>query len=316
MSEKIQAWYDQNLTSQSGKTIIITGANSGIGYEAAKTLAKAGAEIIMACRNVEKAETAVDEMLSEVPQAKLQISELNLASLKSVKKFVKDFKAKYKKLDVLINNAGVMAIPRTETEDGFEMQLGVNHLGHFALTGQLIDLILKTKDSRIVNVASIAHKSGKFDWSDLMSEKKYGRFSTYARSKLANLLFTIKLQQKLNQVKENVKAIAVHPGYSATNLQFQMVDFAESGFVKGIMSGFSGFMNSLIAQSAEMGSLPAVYAAVSDQVKGGSYYGPVGFNEMRGFPEENKYNPDIVKQEDANKLWVESEKLTGVKFGV
>ena len=213
-------WTQEDIPDLTGKVIIVTGANCGIGYEAAKEFARKGAQTILACRSMAKAQTAEDQILAEIPNAEVEIMQLDLASQTSVHQFADEFEEKYDRLDVLVNNAGIIWTPYTKTEDGFESQFGTNHLGHFALTGLLMDHLLKTPGSRVVNVSSVGHRSGKMDFDNLMFEdgKGYSRHGAYGRSKLANLLFTYELQRKFETISADTIATAAHPGGSNTNL--------------------------------------------------------------------------------------------------
>ena len=290
------------MLALTGKTTLITGANSGIGYEAARALAQKGADVIMACRSLEKGEAAVQAILEETPQAKLNLMALNLADLASVREFAGKVRAEYTQLDLLINNAGVMAIPYRQTADGYEMQLGTNHLGHFALTGLLLDLALKAKHARIVTISSQVHKTGRINFDDLNSEKSYQKWLAYGQSKLANLLFAYELQRKLAAAGHDALSVAAHPGYSATNLQDS--------------SGIFSALNPLMAQSAAMGALPALFAATHPEVKGGDFIGPRSFGGWRGYPAKAKSNLASYDESVAKKLWKVSEELTGVSYSL
>lgn len=284
-----------------GKIAIVTGANSGIGLEETRTFVRHGATVIMACRNLTKAQTAKDELMADNPQAKLELMELNLADLNSVRLFVDTFAKQNGRLDILCNNAGVMAIPKHfKTADGFEMQFGTNHLGHFALTGLLLSLIKQTPEARIINVSSLAHNMGKFDPDNLAAEKGYNKNGAYGLSKLSNLLFTYELQRRLTANNINAISVASHPGWTATNLQKHSKVFS--------------FGNVLLAQNAEMGALPTIMAAVDPAVKGSEYYGPDGWFGMRGMPAKVKSNGASHNEADARELWSISESLTDVKF--
>jgi len=301
-------WTAKNIPDLKGKVIIITGANSGIGYEATKEFARKGAQIIMACRSVDKAQAALTKIQAEIPGAPAEIIHLDLASQKSVRKFAEAFMAKYDRLDILLNNAGIMAIPYAKTADGFEKQFGTNHLGHFALTGLVIDLVLKTPDSRVVNISSNAHRFGSLDFGNLMFEegKDYSRMQAYGRSKLANLLFTYELQRRFESAGANAIAIAAHPGISATNLANH---FAPDWFFNIFMPLFSR-----MTQSAAMGALPSIRAAVDPDISGGEYFGPDGPKERKGYPVLVKSNEASHNKADAKQLWDQSEALTKVSF--
>ena len=298
-------WTTENIPDLTGKVIIVTGANSGIGYEAAKEFARKGAQTILACRSMDKGQVAMDKIWSEIPDAQAEIIQLDLASLKSIYRFAEAFKARYDRLDVLLNNAGIMMVPYDKTEDGFERQFGTNHLGHFALTGLLIDLLNDTPDSRIVNISSDGHRSGIMDFENLQFEdgKGYSPMDAYGRSKLANLLFTNELQRRLDAVGANTIATAAHPGGSNTSLGDHIP------WVR-ILRPILG----LLIQSAAMGALPSIRAAVDPTASGGQYYGPGGNGEFRGYPVVVQSNGASHDLADAQKLWEVSEELTGVHY--
>lgn len=295
-------WDATQMPDQTGRVAIVTGANSGIGFETAKALAKKGATVVLACRNQAKGEAAAEAIRSETPAGSVPVMALDLASLASVRAFAAEFSSKFERLDLLINNAGVMALPnRLETADGFEMQFGTNHLGHFALTGLLFDLLAKTPDSRVVNVSSGAHQAGRMAWDDLQSEKSYSPFGAYSQSKLANLLFTYELQRRLDRAGIRTMATAAHPGWTATNLQTH--------------SGVAGLLNPIFGQKPPMGALPTLYAATAPEALPAGYYGPDGFMGMRGYPQQTKSNARSHDVEAAQGLWTISEKLTAISFG-
>ena len=300
-------WRMDNSPELSGKVVVITGANSGIGFEAARALLKKGAEVVLASRNHKKAQNALVALENEIPQSKLAYIPLDLASLDSIKLFADQFKAQYKGLDVLLNNAGIMMVPFGKTEDGFERQLGINHLGHFALTGLLIDLLLETPGSRVVNISSNAHYGGEMDFSDLFFENgKYTPTAAYSRSKLANLLFTYELQRRLEDQGASTAALAAHPGIAATGLADHFVGKNFTWLVRGVMN--------LLFQSAEMGALPGLRAAVDPQARGGEYYGPDGKGERAGYPVVVTSNQASNYQQDGARLWELSEELTGIRY--
>ena len=298
----------------SDRTVLITGANSGLGFEATKAFAVNGATVIMACRSVERgqdAATAVREAVGAT-EAILNVRECDLASLESVESFANGLKSDHDSIDTLCNNAGVMAIPRQETEDGFEKQLGVNHLGHFALTGHLLEVLLEGDDeSRIVTHSSGAHEAGELDVDDLHRERSYGKWEAYGQSKLANLLFAYELQRRLESagVTDTI-SVACHPGYAATNLQYRGPKQEGSTLRMGLMK----LANTVFGQSAEKGALPLLYAATAPGVQGGEYYGPGGLLNMRGAPEKQSSNDASHDERDAERLWDVSEKLTGVTY--
>ncbi len=297
------------MPDQTGRTFLITGANSGIGYEAAKHIARKNARIVMACRDPHKSDEAAARLRSETG-AEVEVRALDLANLSSVRDFAGAFSRDHQALHVLINNAGVMACPRRTTADGFEMQLGTNHLGHFALTGLLLDRLLATPGSRVVTVSSAMHRMGKIRFADLMGERSYSRWPAYAQSKLANLLFAYELDRKLRAKGAATISAACHPGYSATNLQH-----AGPNLDGTTMAGrFMRLTNKLVAQSAEMGALPTVYAATAPEVEGGQYFGPDGLFEAAGYPVRVKSSKRSHDREAAAQLWARSEDLTGVHY--
>lgn len=301
-------WTTADIPDLSGKRIIVTGANSGIGFEAAKAFARRGAHTILACRSMDKASAALAQIMGEHPAASAEVMQLDLGSLSSVRAFADAFTAKYDRLDVLLNNAGLMWPPYGTTADGFELQLGTNHLGHFALTGLLLDVILATPQARVVNVSSIAHRQGRMDFDNLMYEggRGYSRQESYGRSKLANLLFTYELQRRLAAAGSDAIALAAHPGGSNTNLSRHMSSGGLSWLIELLLP--------LIAQSAAMGALPSIRAAVDPQARGGQYYGPAGIAEVRGHPVLVRSSQASHSQADARRLWEVSEQLTGVRY--
>ncbi len=303
-------WTLEAMPSLEGQVWVVTGANSGLGLETVKGLAAKGAAVVMACRDPQRAEAAADEVRRVAPQAKLELESLDLASLKSIEAFAARLANAHPIVDGLINNAGIMAIPRRTTADGFEMQLGTNHLGHYALTLRALPLLEAAKAPRVISVASAAHRMGTMNFDDLMGEKSYAPWSAYGQSKLANLLFTYELHRKLSAAGKRTIAVAAHPGYAATNLQGVGAKMTGSK----LSAWFMNVGNSVMAQSATMGALPTLYAATVSEVKGGEYFGPDGFMEFKGHPrrcDSNAKSKDLVT---AQKLWEASEKLTGVRF--
>jgi NAD(P)-dependent dehydrogenase (short-subunit alcohol dehydrogenase family) len=297
-------WDAEQIPDQSGRTAIVTGANSGLGLVTARELARAGASVVMACRNLEKGHAAVDEVRAALPDAQVQLDELDLASLASVRAFADRFKAPHDGLDLLINNAGVMGSPRRRTADGFELQFGTNHLGHFALTSALLETMEGREDARVVTLSSTAHKMGRINFDNLNGDRHYFRWNAYGQSKLANLLFALELDRRLRAVGSTVKSLAAHPGYAATNLQ-------RSGppmFDRLVMVA----SNALIAQSDEMGALPILYAATQPGLEGGTYVGPDGFQEQRGHPKIVQPSGRARDPATARRLWEVSERMTAV----
>jgi len=294
-------WNTSNIPDQTGKVVLITGATSGLGKEAAKVFATKGATVIMPVRNTEKAKTVREEIVKTYPNAKIDIRSLDLSSLTSIKLFSDEISTSYNQLDILINNAGVMYCPFSKTEDGFEMQMGTNHLGPYALTAQLMPLILKSANSRIVNTASLAHLTGNIDFEDINWENRaYKTMQAYADSKIANLYFHYELAKKLQGQENAPLVIAAHPGWTKTELDRH----------KGIVS----IISSIIGQKAEMGVMPTLRAAIETDVKSGDYFGPSGFREMRGDPIKVKSNEMSLNAQKAEQLWKLSEQLTGIKF--
>lgn len=291
-------WTINNIQGLTDKTAIVTGANSGIGFETTKALAMKGATVIMACRNIKKATQAAEDIRKEVPAAKLELLQLDLADLASVGHFAEIFKTKYQQLDLLINNAGVMMPSPSKSKDGFEIHLAANHLGHFALTGLLLDVLMATPQARVVNISSTAHRQGKMAWDHLQMAKG---FEAYSRSKLANLLFTYELQRRFKKVRANAIAVAAHPGWTKTNLQNHL-------------SKLLAFLLHSIMQEMSIGALPILYAATVPDVQGSDFYGPDGFMEMRGYPKKVKSSDASYDLKNAQKLWEISEQLSGVYF--
>jgi NAD(P)-dependent dehydrogenase (short-subunit alcohol dehydrogenase family) len=308
----MSGWTADDIPDLTGKTIIVTGGNSGIGYEAALQLARKGANVVLACRDPGRAGDAAERIRSGFSAASVGVMALDLASLASVRSFAEEFSHRHARLDVLCNNAGVMALPYRRTEDGFEMQLGTNHLGHFALTGLLLERLLSTEGARVVNVSSTAHRMGKMRFDDLQSERGYGKWRAYGQSKLANLLFTYELQRRLAAAGADAISVACHPGYAATNLQLAGPRMQGSSMLERM----SSLANALFAQSAAMGALPTLYAATAPDVCGGDYIGPDGFGETWGHPKKVGSNARSRNGSDAARLWEISEELTGVHYEV
>jgi NAD(P)-dependent dehydrogenase (short-subunit alcohol dehydrogenase family) len=302
MSEK---WTAGLMRPQRGRTAVVTGANSGLGLSTARELARAGARVVLACRNLDKGETAVNDVHEAVPEAAVELEQLDLGSLDSVRAFAERFLDGHDGLDLLINNAGVMAPPRRETSDGFELQLGTNHLGHFALTGLLLGAMDGRADARVVTVSSGAHRMGRISFDNLQGTRRYNRWRAYGQSKLANLLFMYELDRRLTEAGSPVKSLAAHPGYSATNLQSSAPPF----FDRLAMA----IPNRVFAQSADMGALPTLYAA-TENLPGGTYVGPDGIGEQRGHPTIVGSAGAARDPETARRLWEVSEELTGVSF--
>ena len=303
-------WTQQDIPDLTGKIIVITGANSGLGLESTKAFAAKGATVVMACRNINKAEKAEAAVLADNPNAKLDVMQLDNDSLDSVRAFADAFKAKYDRLDILLNNAGVMAIPRTETADGFEMQLGVNHLGHFALTGLLLDVITSTPGARIHNTSSSAAFNGKINFDDLMGKKNYSRWGAYGQSKLANAVFATELNRRLKENGYDTISNSSHPGLVMGNLQENSLEQSGAPFTERVLYRIGG---ALMAQDIDMGVLPQLYASAAPEAKGGVFYGPK-MMRMRGYPAEQKCNDALDDAVLLKHFWEVSEELTGVYY--
>jgi NAD(P)-dependent dehydrogenase (short-subunit alcohol dehydrogenase family) len=305
------SWDVEDIREYEDKIVVITGANSGLGFSATKILAEHGAKVVMACRSPNKAKEAKLEINEELVDGDLEVMELDLSSLESVESFAEEFKERYDSLDILCNNAGLMALPRRETEDGFEMQLGVNHLGHFALTAHLIDMIIDS-NGRVVNQSSMAHEDSEIDFDDLMGEKNYSKWDAYGQSKLANVLFSYELDRRLKEKDIDVESVGCHPGVSDTNL-FKIGPKMEHSKLKLY---FGKIFSKVLGQSPDKGCLPMVYAATSKDIEGGEYIGPNGFKKIRGYPEKQESSKTSHNREDAKELWERSEELTDVKFEI
>ena len=301
-------WTSEQIPDQSGRTAVVTGANSGLGLVTTRELARAGAQVVLACRNTDKGEAAAAGIRADVPEARIDVIALDLANLAFVHEFAQRFRSDHDTLDLLINNAGVMAPPRRETADGFELQFGTNHLGHFALTAQLIEAMAGQGDPRVVTVSSGGHRMGRIDFDNLQRTKGYHRWGAYGQSKLANLLFAFELDRRLRAAGSPIRSVAAHPGYAATNLQTAAPPLVDRLVMK--------VSNRLIAQSAEMGALPQLYAATYPGLEGGTYVGPDGIGEQRGYPEPVGSSGRARDEEVARRLWEVSEELTGVPFEV
>jgi NAD(P)-dependent dehydrogenase (short-subunit alcohol dehydrogenase family) len=301
-------WTADQIPDQSGRVAVVTGANSGIGFIAARELARAGAHVVLACRNMVKGKACRGEIADAAPPASLEVAQVDLGSLASVRGFADSFADRHEGPDLLINNAGVMAPPRSETADGFELQFGTNHLGHFALTGLLIGGMEGREDARVVTLTSTAHWYGRVDFEDLQCERGYGRWRAYGQSKVANLLFAIELDRRLRAAGWRVQSLAAHPGYSATNLQ-------STGPTR-LDGAVMAVTNRLFAQSAEMGALPTLYAATYPGLEGGTLIGPGGIGEQRGHPKPVPPRGRALDEALARRLWTVSEQLTGVRFAL
>jgi NAD(P)-dependent dehydrogenase (short-subunit alcohol dehydrogenase family) len=294
-------WTAAEIPDQSGRTVIVTGANSGLGLTTACELARAGARVVIACRNTEKGERAAQQ----IEAGEVRVEQLDLAELENTRSFAQRYADE--SLDLLINNAGVMAPPRRLTKDGFESQFGTNHLGHFALTGLLLPKLLRAPKPRVVTVSSTGHRMGTIKFDDLQRERGYNNWLAYGQSKLANLMFCFELQRRAGAAGTDLTSMAAHPGYAATNLQTA----GPSRFYERI-GGIIG--NKLIAQSAEMGALPTLYAATKPDLPGGTFVGPDGFLEQRGYPHIVTAAGKAYDEDSWRRLWEISEELTGVHY--
>ena len=295
------AWSTADIPDQTGRRAIVTGANGGLGLIAARELAHKGASVVLACRNMQKGEIALAEVRAAGGDAEL--APLDLGNLASVRGFAA---SQERPLDLLVNNAGVMAPPRSQTADGFELQLGTNHLGHFALTGLLLERLKAAAAPRVVSLPSNGHRIGKINFDDLQSQRRYRRWSAYGQSKLANLLFMRELDRRARAAGLPLVSVAAHPGYSATNLQFAAPPLADRIVMR--------VLNLLVAQSADAGALSPLYAATMPDLPGGSYVGPDGPGEWRGSPHLVGMSKRAQDPETARRLWEVSESLTGVRY--
>ena len=304
MSDK---WTADQISDQTGRVAVVTGANSGLGLITARELARAGATVVLACRNTEKGAAALGEITGAVPEAQAELVALDLASLDSVRSFAEQFKRSHDGLDLLINNAGVMAPPRRTTADGFELQFGTNHLGHFALTGLLLGALEGRSGARVVTVSSTAHRMGRINFDDLHGERRYRRWRAYGQSKLANLLFALEFDRRLRAAGSTVSSIAAHPGYAATNLQSAAAPVLD----RAVMA----VSNLVFAQDAEVGALSLLFAATEPGLEGGTYVGPSGRSEQRGHPQPEAVPARAALDEAvAARIWAVSEEATGVHF--
>jgi len=299
-------WTAADVPDQSGRLAVVTGANTGIGYETAAVLAGKGARVVIAVRDLDKGRKAVDAIARLHPGADVTVQELDLSSLASIRSAADSLRAAFPRIDLLINNAGVMYPPKQVTADGFELQFGTNHLGHFALTGLLLDSLLDVPGSRVVTVASVAHrKMADIHFDDLQWERSYNRVAAYGQSKLANLMFTYELQRRLAAKGAPTIAVAAHPGISNTELTRHIPGSSLPGFSR---------LAGLVTNSPAVGALATLRAAADPEVQGGQYYGPSGFQEMIGHPvlvSSNAKSHDVDVQ---RRLWTVSEELTGVKY--
>jgi len=300
-------WTTEEIPDQSGRTVLVTGANSGLGVRSAEALAAKGAHVVMACRDEARAESARRDVAAMATGPAPTVVRLDLSDLASVRAAADEVAGSVEHLDVLMNNAGVMAVPRGQTADGFEMQFGTNHLGHFALTGLLLPVLHRAEAPRVVTTSSNGHRVGRMGWDDLNAEKRYGKWRAYAQSKLANLLFMYELDRRADEAGSDLTSVGAHPGYAETHLTDR-----HGARVWGAMVAVG---NRLLAQSAAQGALPQLYAATMPDVQGGEYYGPDGFREMRGAPRKVGSTARSRDEADADGLWQISERLTDVTYG-
>ncbi|HEV3067855.1 MAG TPA: SDR family NAD(P)-dependent oxidoreductase [Streptosporangiaceae bacterium] len=307
MSVRQGPWTGADVPGQSGRIAVVTGANSGIGFEAAAVLARRGAHTVLACRDAGKAEDAVARLSAAVPEASVSVVPLDLASLESVRAAADQILAAHDRIDLLINNAGLMWPPYGKTTDGFELQFGTNHLGHFALTGLVLEAMLPVPGSRVVTVSSNGHRAGRINFADLQSERRYGRMTAYAQSKLANLMFTYELQRRMHAAGAPTAALAAHPGVAFTELTRSLPTVIQSA---------NHAIGGLFTQSAAMGALPTLRAATDPAAAGGEYYGPGGLGQVKGYPVRVSSNAKSRDQAAQQRLWAESQRLTGVTYPV
>ncbi|MBK8693724.1 MAG: SDR family NAD(P)-dependent oxidoreductase [Deltaproteobacteria bacterium] len=304
-------WTTAQIPDQSGRVVVITGANSGIGFEAARVLVAKGAHVVLACRNPARASEAEALLRAETPKASVESMTLDTSRLASVRAFAESFRATHPKLDVLCNNAGVMALPPSLTEDGFDIQMATNHFGHFALTGLLIDLLKSSAPSRVVNVSSAAHRLGGDRYDAMMAGKKFNPWTVYGQSKLANILFTMELNRRVQSRNIDLRAVACHPGYAATNLQ---ATSASSGATAGYSEAIARLANRLLAQPAAAGAWPTLYAIAEPDAQGGDFIGPSGLAGASGPPIKVRPSKAACDPDLASRLWALSVKATGVDY--
>lgn len=300
-------WTTSEIPPLHGRRAVVTGANSGLGLAVARALAERGAGVVLACRNLDKGEAALTELRAALPGADFELAALDLADLGSVASFAESYARSHPDgLDLLVNNAGVMAPPPGVTSDGFEVQLGTNHLGHFALTGRLLEALLARRAPRVVTVSSVAHRMGRHEFADVSQSSGRRRWKAYGRSKLANLSFALELDRRARAAGTDLVSVAAHPGYAATNLQSAGPRRHEALAMR--------VLNPFIAQSAGTGALPLLFAATMEDLPGGTFIGPDGRSEMRGHPRPVSPSANAEDADAARRLWELSERLTGVSF--
>ncbi|KVD87256.1 short-chain dehydrogenase [Burkholderia sp. ABCPW 14] len=306
----MHAWSAQHVLPQGGKVAVVTGANSGLGWQIAETLAAKGAQVVMGCRDSAKGELAAHTIRTRYPRARIEVESLDLADLASVCRFADAVTDRHGRVDILCNNAGVMFLPLRHTRDGFEMQMGTNHLGHFALTGLLLPALRASHRARVVTMSSGFNRLGKIRLDNMLAEHGYNKYRAYCDSKLANLMFTLELQRRFDLAGLSILSVAAHPGYAATNLQFAGPTMENSPFGSFAMR----LSNRFVAQPAEVGALPAIHAATTADVEGGAYIGPARLCETRGYPADARIPHQARDVQVGARLWEKSEQLTGVRY--
>lgn len=295
-------WTHTDVPPLGGKTAVVTGANSGIGLETARALARRGARVVLACRSARRGQAAIDDIKKTQPEAAVELEPLDLGDLASVHSFADTFQDRFSSLDILCNNAGIMVPPRGKTADGFETQFGTNHLGHFALTGRLLDALKNAPGARVVTLSSLAHRTSRIDFDNLNAERGYSRSGAYGQSKLANLLFSYELERRFEAARVDAISVGAHPGWTATNLQ------AHTRTLR--------FLNHFFAQGPPDGALPSLYAATAPDAAGGEYYGPGGPFQLTGSPKRVRSSARSYELPSARRLWTVSEDLTGITFAL
>ncbi|MFI1814241.1 oxidoreductase [Streptomyces sp. NPDC020422] len=305
--QRPRRWTAELMPDLTGRVFVVTGANSGLGLATTRELARRGGHVVLAVRDGRKGRAAADSVAAAHPGALLDVRELDLADLDSVRDFARKLRAEHPRLDVLVNNAGVMAPPRTLSAQGHELQFAANHLGHFALTGLLLDRLAAGRDPRVVTVGSLEHRRGRIDFDDLHGERRYSPMGAYRQAKLANTVFGYALQERLAAAGSPVRSVLAHPGYTATNLQKE----TPVAFVRFV---FGRVLGPLLAQPAAAGALPQLYAATAPDAEGGALYGPDGPGELRGTPKRVALAPAATDPETGRRLWELSERLTGVRY--
>ena len=304
----MSAWTADQIPDQSGRLAVVTGASSGLGEITARELARKGARVVLAVRTKSKGEAVAQKIRDAVPDAHVEVRELDLSALASVRMFAAELTAGAPTLDLLVNNAGIMQTPPSRTVDGYELQFATNHLGHFALTGLVLEALGRASAPRVVTVSSLEHKPGHIHFDDLQLERDYAPRKAYQQSKLANAIFALELDRRLRAAGSPILSVLAHPGYSDTKLQ----STGPTGAVAFVLR----IGNALVAQKAERGALPQLYAATAPDVRSGQFFGPSGFQEMRGDPTEVHAVPEAHDPDIGRRLWAVSEELTGVTFAL